>query len=182
MKGFKAYQIDTASGPFSAGGRRDCYAIYLLSGQRALQSTDRETEPDTTYLLVGNPSEGDSSHVLLAHQTGYACLFTEAFVQECGKVASQTPWSLLRTVGSIVFPLQCEQALYLTSLFQKMVAEQQSSYLFQHELLGSYLQLVLHEALRLHPTAPPCHFRYYFQCLASPGGLGTGWLRRRRRG
>ena len=36
MKGFKVYELDPASSPVQAYGRRDIFKIYLVSGQSIL--------------------------------------------------------------------------------------------------------------------------------------------------
>lgn len=90
MKGFKAYRLDTVSGSVPAS-RRNYYTIYLLSDQRQLQRANRETEPDNTYLLLATPSAAASSAWLPLNPAGYACLFTEAFVQAWGLAGGQEP-------------------------------------------------------------------------------------------
>lgn len=54
-----------------------------------------------------------------------------------------------------------------------MLTEQQSDYRFKHELLRSYLHLILHEVTRL--PAPQRLFRYYFRLPGPAGGLGCEW-------
>lgn len=178
MNGFKAYQIDTTSGPAPACHRGDYYTLYLLSDQRQLQGAGQEPEPDSTYLLLGAPSGEASSAWLPARQTGYACLFTEAFVQASCLEDGWEPWQLLNHRKKRVFSLQAPQAAYLTSLFEKMLAEQQSTYLFKHELLRSYLHLLLLELMR-QPT-PKRVFRFYTRLPGPAGVLVAGWLRRLR--
>ena len=80
-------------------------------------------------------------------------------MQANGLVGSQVEWSLFHHSGACTFSLRDEQAVYLTGLFQQILAEQQTGYLFKHELLRSYLQLVFHEVLRLRTPAPKRCFR-----------------------
>lgn len=181
MKGFKVYQIDTASGLDPAYSRRDFYTIYLLTGKRQLQNADQEIELDGTYLFFGIPHETGYSGSGATRQKGYGCLFSEAFVKANGLVGSQVEWSLFRHNGACTFSLRDEQAVYLTGLFQKMLAEQQTAYLFKHELLRSYLQLVFHEVVRLRTPAPKRFFRYYFRQPKPAGVLSSGWQIRYRR-
>lgn len=181
MKGFKVYQIDTAVDLEPTYSRRDFYTIYLLTGRRQLQYADQEIELDGTCLFFGTPHGTDSSAGAATRQTGYGCLFSEAFVQANGPVRSQVEWSLFRGNSACAFSLRDEQAVHLTGLFQKMLAEQQTAYLFKHELLRSYLQLVFHEVLRLRTPAPKRCFRYYFRQPGPAGALGADWQSRRRR-
>lgn len=180
MRGFKAYQIDTTSGPVPACRRRDYYTMYLLSDQRQLRDVGREAERDSTYLLLGAPCLGTASTWLSARQAGYGCLFTEAFAHACGLEGSRELDHLLNGRDNRIFLLKGPQAVYLTSLFGKMLAEQQSAYLFKHELLRSYLRLILHELLRL-PT-PARIFHCYVRLPGPASGVPRSiWRSRQRR-
>lgn len=162
MKGFKVYQIDTSAGMVPACSRHDLCSIYLLTGYHGLPLSDQEMERDGTCLIVGNPPRVDGSEWVVTRQMGYACRFTEAFVRESGQTEERAPWGLLQGNKPAVFWLREEQAAYLTSLFELMLTEQQTDYRFKDELVRSYLQLVLHEAMRLRAPAPKRSFRYYF--------------------
>lgn len=171
MNGIKVCWIDTATGPVPAYSRRDLYTICLLTGPRQWQRADQAIERDGTCLLFGNPAEQG----VAARQTGYTCRFTEAFFRESGPVVSPAQWALFNGHATRAFSLHDEQAAYLTSLFQKMLAEQQTPYLYKHELVRTYLQLVIHEALRLRTPAPRRIFRYYCQQPGPAGKLASGW-------
>jgi AraC family transcriptional activator of pobA len=179
VKGFKVYQLDTTTG-LKAASRRDLYTISLLKGLCYLPYADGEVGQDGTYLLVGTPGEGGSSwQGETTRQTGYRCLLTEDFMEENFLAEDQPTWALFTGSYPRVFSLGDEQAAYMTSLFQKMLAEQQSAYPFKQDLLRSYLHLVLHEAIRLHQPAPKRLFRYYCRQPNSAGALTKGWGRRR---
>ncbi len=133
---------------------------------------------DGTCLVFGSPCHMRALEGVAARQTGYACLFTQKFVQANGHARSGEQWALFHGTGTCSFSLPDEQAAYLTTVFEKMLAEQQTAYLFKRELFSSYLQLVIHEALRLR--APKRLFRYYCQ-PTQPTGLPVGnWGSRRR--
>ena len=180
MNGFKVCQIDTATGPVPAYSRRDFYTICLLSGPRHLQHADQQIELNDTCLLLGNPLAA-FSQAEATHQTGYSCRFTEAFFRQSGPVVSPEQWAIFKGHTPRAFALRDEQAAYLASLFQKMLAEQQTPYLYKDELLRTYLQLVMHEALRLRIPAPKRLFHYYFQQPGSVGELAAGWASRPQR-
>lgn len=178
--GFKVYQIDTTASPVAAFSRRDLYTVYLLTGPRQGQCADQEIEQSSTYLFFGNPLKPGVEKEVAACHTGYACRFTEAFFKANGPAVSSEQWSLLKGHALRAFSLRDEQATYLTSLFQKMLAEQQTTYCFKYELLRIYLQLVVHEAMRLHMPVSN-RFRYYFQQPRAAGKLAAGWRSRQRR-
>ncbi|UPL51337.1 hypothetical protein [Hymenobacter sublimis] len=185
MKGFKVYPIDTTTDLPATSGRRDLHRICLLTGPHHLQCADQEIAQDGTYLFVSNPQEGNgllpgTTQESTTCQTGYGCLFTEEFVQENSLAGSSKPWALLSGSRPRIFSLGDTQATYLTGLFQRMLAEQQSAYCYKHELLRSYLQLVLHEAARLRQPVSNRLFRYYFQGPGPTGALASAWGARRR--
>ncbi|MBC6992019.1 hypothetical protein [Hymenobacter sp. BT491] len=175
MKGFKVYPIDTVTGPVPAHSRRDFHTIYLLTGPRQLQCADQVIERNGTCLFFGTPYS-----ITATPQIGYGCLFSEAFVQESGRTRIQEEWALFHNHPTRAFSLRDEQAVYLTSLFQKMLVEQHTAYRFKHELLRSYLQLVFHEAVRLRTPVPKRCFRYYFRQPGPAGELEIGRGRQRR--
>ena len=180
MNGFKVCQIDTAIRLVPTYSRRDFYTVCLLTGPRQVQCADQKIELTGTSLCFGDvPGMGGGGPGRAARHTGYSCRFTEAFFKQSSPVVRPAQWSLFHRHVPRAFALEAEQAAYLTSLFQKMLAEQQTPYLFRHELLRSYLQLVIHEALRLRTPAPKRLFRYYCQQADLGGGLSAGWRSRR---
>jgi hypothetical protein len=114
---------------------------------------DQLIELDGTRLYFGTlPEPGGGAPAKATRQTGYAYRFTEAFFKEQDGV-SPAQWALFSGHTPQTFALGAEQAAYLTILFQKMLAEQQTPYLFRHALLRNYLRLILYEALRLRTLA-----------------------------
>jgi AraC-like DNA-binding protein len=51
-----------------------------------------------------------------------------------------------------VFSLTAEQAAYITGIYHKMLAEQRTDYVFKNDLIRTYIQLLIHEALRMQPA------------------------------
>ena len=183
MRGFKIYAIDTATRPVQPSGRRDLYPIYLLTGPRHVSRADQEMVQADTRLCFGDTEGVGSPETGGPRQTGYCCLFTDAFVNECADVLDHkvVPRALPDYKSTCSYALPKEQAAYLTLLFERMLLEQQTTYAFKYELVRSYLQLVLHEALRLQQPAPKVNFRYYFRQPGMTGALGSGWRSRQRR-
>ena len=174
MEGFKVYELTTTRSSLPATCRRDFYWIYLLSGPRLLPRAAHELPlDDGPCLCVGNPYPLQFGLAARQH-TGYACLFTEAFVRENGYFGCLEQWAHLHGQAA-VFPLHTEQAEHLACLFDRMLATQNSTYRFKKEQLHSCLQLMLHEALRYRQPVPR-RFRAYFR---SPmGELCAAWRNR----
>ena len=155
LKGFKAYELDTSCNPMPAYNRLDFYKVSLVTGHIVVQYADRNLELNGTHLFFANPGVPYATLLLSAKVTGYACLFTEEF----GGLANLHQSPLFRPGGLPVCRLEGEQAAYSTTMFGKMLAAQSLDYAFKGELIGSYLQLLMHEGLRMQRWEnlwPPC--------------------------
>jgi AraC-like DNA-binding protein len=54
--------------------------------------------------------------------------------------------------GTPILFLDQVQTESITAIFHKMVAEQETDYVFKDEMIRTYIQLVIHEALKLQPS------------------------------
>jgi len=152
LKGFKAYEILTAVDPVPTYSRRDFYKICLTTGHIMIHYADRSIDLNGPSLFFGNPHIPYSSEILSDVYTGFACLFTEDFIKAGDRSDSLHQSPLFKIGGSPVFKLTQEQSTYLTSVFQKMLAEQSTDYSFKNDLVRTYIQLLIHEALRMEPS------------------------------
>jgi len=152
LKGFKVYEIETAVRPSPSYTRRDFYKICLLIGDSIIHYADRSVVLEGSSLFFANPRVPYSVEHISATQTGYSCLFTEDFFK-----ASERPESLLESplfkIGSdLVFSLDDQQTALISAIFEKMLAEQSTDYIYKNDLIRSYISLVTHEALKMQPT------------------------------
>ncbi|MCI1189145.1 helix-turn-helix domain-containing protein [Hymenobacter sp. DH14] len=152
LKGFKAYPVDTAVNPVPTYARRDFYKVALLTGHSILHYADKSIELSGTCLFFANPHIPYSTELLSTRQTGYACLFTEEFIRAPDRSESLQHSPLFQIGSTPVFKLSNEQAVYITGIFEKILAEQGADYHFKNDLIHTYLQLLIHEALRMQPT------------------------------
>ncbi|SNC65253.1 hypothetical protein SAMN06265337_1246 [Hymenobacter gelipurpurascens] len=158
--GFKAYAIDTSVNPSPSYNRRDFYKASLVTGHFVLQVAGRSLELNGTYLFFANPRIPYSTLLLSVHITGYACLFTEDFLQANNLFDSMQQDALFASGGIPAYRLTEGQAAYCTDIFHKMQEEQSTGYRFKNDLIRSYLQLLLHEAFRGQHNASfesPCY-------------------------
>jgi hypothetical protein len=79
-----------------------------------------------------------------------------------------------------VLRLHEEQSAYLTTLFQHMLLAQASAYRYREELVRSYIQLILHESLRLQAPARKRLFPCYCRLPDAAGTLAIRWQVRRK--
>ncbi|GAB3586486.1 hypothetical protein [Hymenobacter daeguensis] len=149
LKGFKAFELNTSRNPVPSYNRLDFYKASLVTGHIVVQYAGQRLELNGTHLFFAAPHLAYTTLLLSARVTGYACLFTEAFVQANGWFDGLPRFSLFQRGGLCVCELAHEQAAYSTGIFEKMLAAQHTDYLFKGELVGSYLHLLLHEGLRI---------------------------------
>ncbi|SNC65293.1 AraC-type DNA-binding protein [Hymenobacter gelipurpurascens] len=152
LKGFKAYQVDTAVNPGPTYRRRDFYKVALMTSHCTVHYADRSIELNGTSLMFANPHIPYSIELHAPRLTGYSCLFTEAYMKENDRSESLHQSPLFKVGGTPIFHLSAEQAAYAQGIFQKILAEQATEYLYKGDLIRTYLQLLIHEALRMQPT------------------------------
>ena len=152
LKGFKAYEVDTAVNPSLAYRRRDFYKVGLVTSHCTVHYADRSIELNGTCLMFANPHIPYSVELHEPFLKGYSCLFTEAYMRENDRSESLQQSPLFKVGGTPIFHLSEDQAAYAKGIFQKILAEQSTEYLYKGDLIRTYLQLLIHEALRMQPT------------------------------
>jgi len=151
LKGFKGYKVDSNAAGHSYS-RKDFYKISLTSGKYIFHYADRSFETDETILFFGNPHIPYSCEIIKPTPDGYACLFTEGFLKLSERTESLLQSPLFKIGGTPILTLDKAQKKDISGLFQKMIAEQDSSYPFKDELIRNYINLIIHEALKMHPS------------------------------
>ncbi|WP_343746621.1 helix-turn-helix transcriptional regulator [Chitinophaga sp.] len=131
--------------------RRDYYKVSLLQGQSRLSWHDRETLIDRPALVFFNPHTPFGWEPVSIEQPGFFCMFQQAFLQNGERNESMQQAPLFKPGSSPVFFLDAVQEKRITAIFQHMLEEMQSDYLYKYDLLRNYLQLLVHEALKITP-------------------------------
>lgn len=131
--------------------RRDYYKVSLLQGQSRLSWHDQEIIIDRPALVFFNPHTPFGWEPLSAAQPGYFCMFRKSFLQNAERSESMQQAPLFRAGTSPVFFLNPVQEQRISNIFQQMLEEMRSDYLYKYELLQNYLQLLIHEALKIAP-------------------------------
>ncbi len=131
--------------------RRDYYKVSLIIGTGKLHYADKWIDIDRPALLFSNPVVPYSWEAESALQSGWFCLFTEAFLTgERQGVLQDSP--LFRIGSNPVFFVDEAQQTELSGIFQKMTQEITSDYVHKYNVLRNYLHLVIHEAMRMNPA------------------------------
>ncbi len=151
LKGVKVYAVDLPASRTHPYTRRDFYKIVLSTGHLVIHYADRSLELQGTSLFFANPHVPYSVERLSEIQTGYACVFTEEFLKPHDRSESLQQSPLFKIGGNPAFLLDNEQTESITPIFRKMLAEQDTDYVFKGELIRTYINLIIHETVKLQP-------------------------------
>ncbi|HMM03957.1 MULTISPECIES: AraC family transcriptional regulator [unclassified Dysgonomonas] len=152
LKGFKAFQIEDDSNATRTYSRKEFYKICLTTGRSIIHYADRSFEQEGTILFFGNPHIPYSWETISRTYIGYTCLFSEDFLKQSDRSESMLQSPFFKIDGTPVLEISEEQRLFLNTLFQKMIEEQENDYTFKDELIRNYISLIIHEALKLQPS------------------------------
>ncbi|SKD09730.1 AraC-type DNA-binding protein [Chitinophaga ginsengisegetis] len=152
LKGFNVFKIEEDGQATRFYSRKDFYKICLTTGKSIIHYANRSFEAEGTVLFFGNPHIPYSWETLSTTYVGYTCLFSEEFlnVSERADILQQSPF--FKIGGTPILKITDQQRIFLNSIFQKMIEEQQSSYTFKDDLIRNYINLILHEAMKLQPS------------------------------
>lgn len=152
LKGFNVFRIEEDSSATKIYSRKDFYKICLTTGKSIIHYADRSYEQEGTILFFGNPHVPYSWETLSTTYVGYTCLFSEEFLQLSERTDSLLQSPLFKLGGTPVLKITEEQRLFLNGIFEKMMQEQQTDYSFKDDLIRNYIQLILHEAMKMQPS------------------------------
>jgi len=151
LKGFKVYRTDSSSGGHSYS-RKDFYKINITIGKFAFFYADRSIETNDAFLFFGNPRIPYSCEAISTVHHGYTCLFTEEFIKHSERSESLQHSPLFKLGGTPIFNLNIEQQKDIFQLFEKMIDEQNTDYNFKDDLIRNYINLIIHEAMKMQPS------------------------------
>lgn len=152
LKGFNVYEIESDSNVTRIYSRKDFYKICLTTGKSIIHYADRSFETDGTVLFFGNPHIPYSWETLSTTYVGYTCLFSEEFLKLSERSESLQQSPFFKIGGTPILNITDKQREVLNSIFQKMIDEQQSDYVYKDDLMRNYINLIIHEALKLQPS------------------------------
>lgn len=152
LKGFNVFQIESDGAATRTYSRKDFYKICLTTGKSIIHYADKSFEQEGTVLFFGNPHIPYSWETISTSYIGYTCLFSEEFLKVSDRSESLQQSPLFKIGGTPVLKITEEQRQFLNSIFQKMIEEQKTDYAFKDDLIRNYINLIIHEALKLQPS------------------------------
>jgi len=171
---FNIFPRDTCSvsTPYS---RRDFYKVCLIIGTGKIFYADKWVQIDKPALMFANPVVPYAWEAESTEQSGWYCLFTEAFIQHSERVNSLHDSPLFKLGANPVFFPNETQFEEISGIYQKMLREIQSDYIHKYDILRSYLHLLIHEAQKANPAV---NFNSYSNGSARMSGLFIELLER----
>jgi len=158
LRGFKVSKANVPKSDPTAFGRRHLYLILLSIGNSKIHFDDRFIHLDGVFLFFANSRIPYATEILAENQTGYSCVFTESFIRPIERLESLQQSPLFKESGMPAFQLDATQKAKLTDIFEVMIANDATDYLYKDDLMRNYIQLIVHEALQMQPTE---HFIQY---------------------
>ena len=152
LKGFRAFQIEQDGNETRIYSRKEFYKICLTTGKSKIHYSDKSFEQEGTVLFFGNPHIPYSWETISTTYRGYTILFSEEFFKNSERSESLQQSSFFKIGGTPVLKITEEQRLFLNTIFQKMIAEQESDYIYKDEMIHNYISLIIHESLKLEPA------------------------------
>ncbi|WP_028298243.1 helix-turn-helix domain-containing protein [Olivibacter sitiensis] len=150
--GFNVYRVEAASKKAVIYSRKDFYKICLVTGKSIIEYADKGIKIQGTTLFFGTPHIPYSWETVSREKESYACLFTEEFLKTNNNSESLQQSPLFKFGGTPIFPLSDEQEAYISDIFKRMLSVYDTEYLFKNDLIRNYVNLIIHEALRLQPS------------------------------
>lgn len=151
LQGFKVYTIDTSKNVVRSYNRKDFYKICIITGHNFIQYADKGFDVKGTTLFFGNPLI-PYSWENVTQGTGYTCLFSENFIKGHERTESLQESPLFKIGGSPIFQVDEDKRQFIEQLFQRMLSEQDTQYQYRDDLIRNYINLIIHEALKLQPS------------------------------
>jgi AraC family transcriptional activator of pobA len=152
LKGFNVFQIEADGSATKTYSRKDFFKICLTTGKSRIHYADRTFEQEGTVLFFGNPHIPYSWETISTTYTGYTVLFSEDFFKASDRSESLQNSPLFKIGGTPVLKIDEQQREFLNTIFRKMIEEQKSDYTYKDDLIRNYINLIIHEALKLQPS------------------------------
>lgn len=151
---FNVFRMEDCMGPNGtpiAYSRRDFYKVCLIRGDHMYHYADKSIAVSGTTLMFFNPNVPYTFQSVSGESTGYFCIFTESFFIEKIR-GSLNDLPMYSTGGKPAYFLDDTQDKVVSGIFEKMLEEIESDYVFKYDLLRNYVTELTHYALKSQPS------------------------------
>ncbi|WP_442587629.1 AraC family transcriptional regulator [Pedobacter sp. AW31-3R] len=151
---FNVFRLEDCSGAHGAPltySRRDFYKVCLIRGENLYHYADKSLSVNGTTLIFFNPNVPYTFQPVSGNMTGYFCIFTESFFTEKIRGGlSELP--MFNPRGKPAYIMDESQEKTVAEVFEKMLEEIDSDYVFKYDLLRNYVTELTHFALKSQPS------------------------------
>ncbi|MCB2406469.1 helix-turn-helix transcriptional regulator [Hymenobacter lucidus] len=135
--------------------RQEYYKICLIRGHSRVEYADKVVEIAHNALWVATSRVPYRWVPHTLEQTGYFCLFTEAFLLPAKTSVAAEDLPIFQPAACPVVELTDEQYATVETVFEKMAQEIASGYTYKYDLLRAHLWELIHMGQKLQPTPAP---------------------------
>ena len=149
---FNVFRVDDFTGPRAKPipySRKDYFKISLIIGKNKVHYADKTIEMHQPALLFANPQIPYNWEPLEEQQSGFFCIFTEAFFNHFGNIKE---YPLFKPGGNPIFFLTDEQLDAVKLIYVRMFREIESDYVYKYDVLRNLVFELIHSALRMQPA------------------------------
>jgi len=129
--------------------RRDFFKISLVTGHGKIHYADQSIEVPESVLVFTNPMIPYYWEIIGEEQTGYVCIFTEAFFNRFNHISE---FPVFQETNSAVVLLNKDDTCRFNELFLRMYNELHGDYIYKYDLLRSLLMELIHSAQKMQPA------------------------------
>lgn len=151
---FNVFRMEDCLGPHTAPvvyTRREFYKISLMRGKHIYHYADKSLEVNGTTLMFFNPTVPYRFEQIEGDATGYFCIFKEAFFTERIRGGIRD-LPMFVPGNKPAYSLNKTQDKYVSEVFEKMLGEIKSDYMYKYDLIRNYITEMIHYALKIQPT------------------------------
>lgn len=151
---FNVFKLEDCIGPDrppAQYSRRDFYKVALLRGKHLYHYADKTLEVSGSTLMFFSHNVPYTFQPLSDNPNGYFCIFKEAFFTERLRGGiKDLPMFIAGNKPS--YALDKQQDKYISAVFEKMIEEIGSDYMYKYDLIRNYIMEMIHYALKSQPT------------------------------
>lgn len=151
---FNVFRLEDCHGPGKTPvqySRRDYYKIALMHGRHVYHYADKSVEVNGSSLIFFNPNVPYTFQSLTEDATGFFCIFKEAFFTERLRGGIRD-MPMFVPGNKPSYTLNKTQDKNVSGIFEKMIEEIRSDYVYKYDLIRNYIMEMMHYALKIQPT------------------------------
>lgn len=151
---FNVFNLKDCFGPEAKPveyAKRDFYKISLLRGRHVYHYAEKSIEVADSTLIFFSPNVPYTFEPLSDNPSGYFCIFKEAFFTERLRGGIRMlPMFIPGNKPS--YSLHKTQDKHISEIFEKMLEEIGSDYVYKYDLIRNYITEMIHYALKMQPS------------------------------